>query len=154
MRALSDYRRRIKLMEASYQQLNCKEEELPEKIALQIDENKQLKYRICDIQSQILNDRIETIAPDLTDVTLFTQEVDAKAMRNGVNLLVERYPGLCAIFSGNDDTGYNFVIGSRTRDCAAITNGLRELLGAKGGGSKQMAQGNIPATRAQIEGVL
>ena len=75
-------------------------------------------------------------------------------MRDGVNALVEKHSGLCAIFSGDDESGYNFVIGSSTRDCAAIATGLRELLGAKGGGSKQMAQGSIQATRTQIEGVL
>ena len=75
-------------------------------------------------------------------------------MREGVNALVEKHEGLCAIFSGNDDDGYNFVIGSSTRDCSAIAVGLRELLGAKGGGSKQMAQGSVMATRSHIEQTL
>ena len=154
LRALADYNRRMKLLEQSYQLLNCKDDELPEKIAGLIEDNKQLKYRISDIKSGMLINQIETISPDLTDVTIFMEDLDAKTMREGVNALVEKHEGLCAIFSGNDEDGYNFVIGSRTRDCAAIATGLRELLGAKGGGSKQMAQGNVAATRNQIENTL
>lgn len=154
LRALADYNRRMKLLEQSYQLLNCKDDELPEKIAGLIEDNKQLKYRISNIKSGMLTNQIETISPDLTDVTIFMEDLDAKTMRDGVNALVEKHEGLCAIFSGNDEDGYNFVIGSQTRDCAAIATGLRELLGAKGGGSKQMAQGNVAATRNQIENTL
>lgn len=154
MRALADYNCRMKLLEKSYQALNCKEDEVPEKIDLLLDDNKQLKYRISDIRAGMLNSQLETISPDIADVTIFSEDLDAKTMRDGVNALVEKHSGLCAIFSGDDESGYNFVIGSSTRDCAAIATGLRELLGAKGGGSKQMAQGSIQATRTQIEGVL
>ena len=154
MRALADYNRRMKILASAYQKLNCKEEELPEKVEGLIEDNKQLKYRISDIKAGLLNDRIESVVPELTDVIIFMEDLDAKTMRDGVNKLVERHDGLCAIFSGDDEEGYNFVIGSKTRDCAAIATGLRELLGAKGGGSKQMAQGSINATRTQIEGTL
>ena len=154
MRALADYNRRMKILANSYQTLNCKEEELPEKIAGLMEDNKQLKYRISEIKAGILMDQIEAYPSDVSDITIFTQDLDAKIMRDGVNALVERHDGLCAIFSGDDEEGYNFVIGSSTRDCGAIAAGLRELLGAKGGGSKQMAQGSIQATRNQIEGTL
>ena len=98
--------------------------------------------------------QIEKYPSELVDVTIFTEDLDAKTMRDGVNYLVAHHEGLCAIFSGNDEDGYDFVIGSATRDCSAIAAGLRELLGAKGGGSKQMAQGNIQATRSAIENTL
>ena len=154
MRALQDYRRRMDILAKSYQQLNCPEDELPEKIAGLLDDNKQLNYRINEIKAGLLRDKIDSIIPDIKDVTIFMENLDAKTMRDGVNILVERHDGLCAIFSGDDEEGYNFVIGSKTRDCGAIATGLRELLGAKGGGSKQMAQGNVMATRTQIEGIL
>ena len=99
-------------------------------------------------------DQIAGFPSDLTDVTIFTEDLDVKNMRDGVNALMERHDGLCAIFSGDDEEGYNFVIGSKTRDCSAIAVGLRELLGAKGGGSKQMAQGSVQATRSALEQTL
>ena len=154
LRALEDYNRRQDLLMQSYQALNCKEDELPAKISALMEDNKQLKYRISEIKTKILMDQIEGYPSDLTDVTIFSEDLDAKNMRDGVNALVEKHSGFCAIFSGDDDTGYNYVIGSKTRDCKAIAVGLRELLGAKGGGSKEMAQGSIQATRSEIERTL
>ena len=154
LRALDDYNRRMDLLAKSYQQLNCPEEKLPERIAGIMEDNKQLKYKISQIKSDILMNQIMGYPSELTDVRIFTEDLDAKTMRDGVNALVERHEGLCAIFSGNDEEGYNFVIGSSTRDCGSIAAGLRELLGAKGGGSKQMAQGSIQATRSAIEQTL
>lgn len=154
LRALEDYNRRMDLLAKSYQQLNCPEENLPERIAGILEDNKQLKYKISQIKADILMNQIARYPSELSDVTIFTEDLDAKNMRDGVNALVERHEGLCAIFSGDDETGYNFVIGSKTRDCGAIAVGLRELLGAKGGGSKQMAQGSIQATRSAIEQTL
>jgi len=154
MRALADYNRRMDLLEKSYQALSCSEDELPEKVSGLIDDNKSLKYHISQIKSDILMNQIEKYPSELVDVTIFTEDLDAKTMRDGVNYLVAHHQGLCAIFSGNDEDGYDFVIGSATRDCSAIAAGLRELLGAKGGGSKQMAQGNIQATRSAIENTL
>jgi len=154
LRALADYNRRIDILQTTYQSLNCREEEIPQKVQGLIDDKKQLEYSISDIKAKGLMEQIEKYPEDIIDVTIFTEDVDAKNMRDGVNTLVEKHSGLCAIFSGNDEEGYNFVIGSSTRDCAAITTGLRELLGAKGGGSKQMAQGSVMATRNEIERVL
>ncbi|SCZ76414.1 alanyl-tRNA editing protein [Pseudobutyrivibrio xylanivorans] len=151
LRALDDYNRRMDLLAKSYQQLSCSEEDLPGRIAGIIDENKQLKYKISQIKADILMNQIVKYPSELSDVTIFTEDLDAKTMRDGVNALVERHEGLCAIFSGDDEEGYNFVIGSKTRDCSAIAAGLRELLGAKGGGSRQMAQGSVQATRSAIE---
>ena len=113
-----------------------------------------MKYRISEIKGSILNNQIEMISPNLVDVTIFSEDLDAKTIRDGVNTLMERHEGLCAIFSGDDEAGYNFVIGSKTRDCAAIATGMRELLGAKGGGSRQMAQGSVMASRSEIERIM
>ncbi len=151
LRALDDYNRRMDLLTKSYQQLNCPEEDLPTRISGVMEENKQLKYKISQIKADILMNQIVRYPSALSDVTIFTEDLDAKTMRDGVNALVERHDGLCAIFSGDDEEGYTFVIGSKTRDCSAIAAGLRELLGAKGGGSKQMAQGSVKAPRSAIE---
>ena len=153
-RALDDYNRKMDILSQTYQTLNCKEDEIPEKVKLLLSDNKQQKFEISEIKAKILMEQIEKYPSEIADVTIFTEDLDAKNMREGVNALVEKHEGLCAIFSGNDDDGYNFVIGSSTRDCSAIAVGLRELLGAKGGGSKQMAQGSVMATRSHIEQTL
>ena len=154
LRALEDYNRRMELLSQTYQKLNCREEDIPSRVAALLEENKELKYKIAQIKSGILMNQIMAYPSELNDVTIFTEDLDAKTMRDGVNALVGKHQGLCAIFSGDDEDGYSFVIGSKTRDCGAIAAGLRELLGAKGGGSPQMAQGSVQATRSAIEQTL
>ncbi len=154
LRALADYNRRMSLLEQSYQLLNCKEDQVPEKIRILMEDNRQQKYDMNRLKSDILLNQIEGYPSELMDVTIFMDGLDSKNMRDGVNTLIEKHQGLCAIFSGNDEEGYSFVIGSVTRDCNAIVAGMRQLLGAKGGGSRQMVQGSVSASRNEIERVL
>lgn len=153
-RALADYNSRMVILEDTYQLLNCQEQDIPAKVRTLIGDNKQLKYDMSQIKAKQLYEQIEKYPSEIEDITIFTSDLDAKTMRDGVNIMVEKHSGLCAIFSGDDEAGYNFVIGSQTRDCAAIAAGLRELLSAKGGGSKQMAQGSVESTRVEIERTL
>lgn len=154
LRALIDYNRRMDILSESYRLLNCREEELPEKITSLMEDNRQRGYELSEIKSRMLLEKIAAYPTELFDVTVFTEDVDSKNMRDAVNMLVEKHAGLCSVFSGDDEAGYDFVIGSKTRDCKAIAAGLRELLGAKGGGSKEMAQGHVCATRSAIEETL
>lgn len=154
LRAVSDYKKNQDLLTEAKQILNCQTEEVPAKAKNLLEDNKTVKYQISEIKAKQLLKQIETYPSELVDVIIFTSDLDARNMRDGVNKLVENHTGLCAIFSGDDENGYSFVIGSSTRDCAVIAAGLRELLGAKGGGSKQMAQGSINATRSQIENTI
>ncbi|MBO6129772.1 MAG: alanyl-tRNA editing protein [Pseudobutyrivibrio sp.] len=151
MRALQDYNRRMNILAKSYQLLNCMEEELPDKIEGLIEDNKQLKYRINDISGEVLRHEIEKVSPESPNAIIFMEELDAKTMRDGVNALMESHDGLCALFSGNNTAGFNFIIGSKTIDCTALAKHLRESLNAKGGGSSQMIQGNINSTLPEIE---
>ena len=154
LRAFLDYRQKQSIITSTYQLLNCTLDEVPSKASQLIEDNKLLKYQFANAQAAQLMSLIETYPSQVEDITLFVDSMDSKVIREGVNSLVQQHTGLCAIFSGNDEVGYSFVIGSTTRDCAAIMAGMRELLGAKGGGSKQMIQGNIVATKSEIERVF
>ncbi len=154
LRAQEDYCKRMNILREAYQLLSCNEEALPGKIASLLEENKNIKYNLAQLQASMLKKELEAYPEEAADVIAFTEGQDIKSMRDCVNDLTKKHDGLCGIFSGNDEEGYSFVIGSKSRDCSAIAAGLRQLLGAKGGGSKLMAQGSVEASRSQIEGVL
>ena len=153
-RAFFDYSFKQSIIDNARQVLNCKPEEIEEKIKSLLNENKNTKYEMSQIKTRQLLAQIEAYPAELSDITIFTEGVDSKIMREGVNGLMEKHDGLCSIFSGNDEDGYSFVIGSRTRDCQAIMSGLRQMLLAKGGGNKQMAQGSVASTKSEIERVM
>jgi len=75
-------------------------------------------------------------------------------MRTVVNKLVEGHEGICGVFVGTDEDGYSFIIGSKTLDCRELATKLRTELNARGGGSAQMIQGSVLATRGQIQTIL
>ena len=154
MRALKDYRRRIAINEASYQALNCMEDEIPEKIRKLMDQVKGLQYELASFKAEKLRKEMESISGEQKDAMIFTDEADAKAMRDVVNTLVEMHSGICGVFAGNDDDGYNYIVGSASVDCKELAAKMREELSAKGGGSPQMIQGSVKASAEQIKKVL
>ena len=59
-----------------------------------------------------------------------------------------------AVFSGNEEEGYKYVICSAETDVAAFGKRFNEALNGRGGGRNPMIQGSVAAKRAQIEEFL
>ena len=57
-------------------------------------------------------------------------------------------PGYCGVFSGDDASGYKYIVATAgpEGDARNVQNMLREEFGAKGGGSKAMIQGSMSGT--------
>ena len=51
---------------------------------------------------------------------MFEDGIDTNTARNCVNGLVEKYSGFSAFFTGNDEAGYSFIIGSKNADCNTV----------------------------------
>ena len=85
---------------------------------------------------------------------LFVDKMDTIAIRNTVNTLIESYAGYCVVFSGDETSGYQFVAGSKNKDCNELAKTLRTELGAKGGGAPSMIQGSVIAAREKISAIL
>lgn len=135
--------------------------EAPDKIAYGVkrfaDNISELKMQLFEMQSEIIGekiqnlDKIRKINSDIkTDVILFERELNPKVLRNAVNDMVERFDGGCGIFSENDNDSYQYIIGSKSRDCREINDILVKKLGAKGGGKKEMIQGSVHASKENI----
>ena len=59
--------------------------------------------------------------------------------------------GIAAAFSGSDETGYNYVMGSANIDLRAKSKEINAAISGRGGGSPEMIQGSAKAVRAEIE---
>ena len=77
--------------------------------------------------------------------------MDKSNLRYAFNLLLKRCSGICACFDGDDEKGYRYVLGGRNADVTEEGKKLNEALNGRGGGSKDMFQGNVQASRAAIE---
>ena len=152
-RALMDYNKKQDSVTAVSVALSAKPDFIGDAVLKLKEDMLKQKERINALQAQCLEVCISTLPSPLEseNALLFVDPMDTIAIRNTVNQLSERYTGYCAVFSGNEETGYQFIIGSSQKDCRALAQTLRETFGAKGGGSTSMIQGSVAASKERIE---
>ena len=99
-----------------------------------------------DIAGTLISQRVAETAGS---VCLFEPLLGENALRELVNALTPNC-GLAAAFSGSDEEGYRYVIGSRTLDLRAISRELNARISGRGGGRPEMIQGSAAASEAEI----
>ena len=87
-------------------------------------------------------------------VKVFDSELSGNEPRELMNILLERGAKICAIFAGNDEEGYRYVIGSHSEDVRVISKKLNEAFQGRGGGKPQMVQGSLKGTAKNISEIL
>lgn len=149
-RALEEYRKKSQILTELSNILTTNQENLPEHVTKLKTQIQSLKTQLANAKQEIMEKKICDIPATQKDVLLFERDLEAPVMRYVVNRLVESHDGVCGVFVGNDDEGYNFIIGSKTIDCRQVATKLREELCARGGGSAQMIQGSVSASMEQL----
>lgn len=155
-RALTDYNRKQSSVTAISVALSVKQEAVADAVFKIKEDVRQQQERINRLQAQYLALSLSTLpAPSKQEhAILFVERMDTIALRNTVNELTSRYSGWCAIFSGNEADGWQFIIGSSSMDCNTLAQSLRQELNVRCGGSKAMIQGSVSATKQQIAALL
>ena len=128
--------------------------EAPDKIASGVkrlnDNIQELKAALFQAQSRFVTEKIKNMHDIKSDVVLFEDISNAKIRRNAVNELMERSEGICGIFSVDDSGSYQYIIGSKNKDCRVVGKVLGEKLDARGGGKPEMIQGSVTADKEAI----
>lgn len=68
-----------------------------------------------------------------------------------MNLLKEKCTGFAAAFSGSDEAGYKYIIGSRHIDLRKAARDINAAIGGRGGGRPEMIQGSTSETKEIIQ---
>lgn len=116
------------------------------------DELQNEKYQSAELKKTILKEageKLETIEGNYC--FFYTSAFDINSLRTLVNEAMKRCGGIAAAFSGNDETGYNYVMGSAHIDLRAKSKEINAAISGRGGGSPEMIQGSAKAARADIE---
>lgn len=153
-RALEAFREKDKIVTTLANAFSTNQEKLPELVEKLQNLNQELKYQLADAKQKLMAVKMAEIPAEQETVILFESGIDTPVMRNVVNELVEKHSGICGIFVGTDEEGYNFIIGSSQKDCREIAAELREKTGARGGGSAKMIQGSVKEKEAVIREIL
>lgn len=125
-------------------------ESLPEIFAKQRDRLISAENEIAGILEKGYLETIEKMGETDTPV-FFAENMSAHAMKICYNALCAKYEKFCGVFNGSDSEGYRFYAGNPKLDSNELTKLMREKLDAKGGGSKELIQGKMAKSAAEIE---
>ena len=153
-RALEAFRQKADIITELMAQFSTNQEALVENVTKLKNTNQTMKNQLASAKQELMEYKVAAIPEDSENAILFESDLDTPVVRNVVNGLVEQFTGICAVFVGNDESGYQFIVGSKNKDCRAIAAALREKLYARGGGSDKMIQGSVAASQLQIEELL
>lgn len=150
-RALLDYRKRVEDLAKISAVLSAKAgdeakkvEELNCQLKEQTFENIALYHRL--LETDIVSKRKET-----DNVIRFSGKDEVPHMRYAMDVLHKYYKGICAVFAGDEESGYRYLIESAADDILFIAQGLKDKFDAKGGGKAHSIQGSVFANRSDLE---
>ena len=153
-RALEAFRQKADIITELMAQFSTNQEALVENVTKLKNTNQTMKNQLASAKQELMEYKVAAIPEDSENAILFESDLDTPVVRNVVNGLVEKFTGICAVFVGKDESGYQFIVGSKNKECRAIAAALREKLSARGGGSDKMIQGSVAASQLQIEELL
>ena len=150
-RALQAFRDKTEVVSSLTSLLSTSQETIVERVTQMKNTIQELKLQLGEVKQNMMFAKIYDIPLEEKDVILFEDDLDTQICRNVVNELVEEHQGINAVFVGNDEEGYRFILGSNVQDCKAVAVNLRDAFNAKCGGSATMIQGSVETTREKLE---
>jgi len=155
-RALADYNKKQDSVTAVSVALSAKQDSIADAVLKVKEDLLRQQERINDLQAKYLALCISSLpaTEESEHAVLFVDKMDTIAIRNTVNTLVEKYAGYCGVFSGDEENGYQFIVGSKNKDCKELAQIFRTELGAKCGGNTPMIQGSVTANAKRIKEFL
>lgn len=154
-RALSDYRMKERNVVKISNLLSAKQEDTAQAVERLNQEVNRQKEKLKNLQQRYVELCLEEAGIQAkTDrgksILLFVEELDAGARRNFVNAAMDMTEGFAGVFVGNDEEGYQYVLGSRSGDIQDAGKKLNARFQGKGGGRPPMIQGSLHGKEQEI----
>lgn len=153
-RALADHQQKEESVKKISALLCAKDTEVAEAVEKLKEEQLDLKNQVSALKQKLLAYQAKEIDVTSELVKVFDSELSGNEPRELMNILLERGAKICAIFAGNDEEGYRYVIGSHSEDVRVISKKLNEAFQGRGGGKPQMVQGSLKGTAKNISEIL
>ena len=129
--------------------LSAKPQQTAQAAERTLGELAQVKYRAGALERLL----IERAADELRgkgDSLLF-MELSADGLRQMADAGMRACGGVCAVFTGSDETGWRYAVGQAGGDLRAVSRRMNDALRGRGGGKPEFVQGSVQAGRAEIE---
>ncbi len=146
-RAFYDYCTKFAAQVKLSRRLSTPVDALPQAVERLVQENAALKAQQTQWEDRIAALHARSVQGK-RDALVFEPGFSAQGMRRLCTELCKVCPGVCAVFSGTDDEGYQYVLGGG--DVPAFGMHMDEALSGRGGG-KELRQGHVSASQRSIE---
>lgn len=109
-----------------------------------------MKFRMVGMELEKIA-RMAAEAEGKGDQLIFDEQLSPDSVRRLASDVMETCGGMCAVFSGNEETGYRYVIGQKDGDLRTFVKEMNQALSGRGGGKPFFVQGSVQAKKAEIE---
>lgn len=148
--ALRDYQVKQDNIAAISAALSVQQPQAAQGVQRILGEMEGLKEALKAARQALVLEKARSLPETEGNLCLFQEDLDAGSLRALANAGMEKCSGICAVFTGSDQAGYRYVMGSRTVDLRAQAKAINAALGGKGGGQPTMIQGSVTAGREAI----
>lgn len=151
-RALRDYQTKEESVKAIMGSLCSPEEQIADAVEKMKEDQSALKMQILNLRREKLNYIVSGIVEE--PVVCIFEKLEGSLPRELMNHVLEKNVQVCGVFSGSEENGYRYVIGSKTKDVRALAKCMNEVFHGRGGGKPEMVQGSLNGVREEIERVF
>lgn len=148
--ALEDARMRYQATLAISGLLSVPQADTPAAVECTLRELEETRQALAGEKRRWLKLRSDALPETEANLCIFEEDLDPVSLRELVNAGMEKTPGICAAFSGQDGD-WKYIIGSRKVDLRSLSKEINAAIGGRGGGRPEMIQGSCTADRKQIE---
>ena len=117
-------------------------------------EQARLKERVAELSMALARLKAERFGYTEGNICVFDNVLDEVALRELVNLLMEKCGGMAGAFSGSDETGYMYIIGSKNIDLRSHSREINAAINGKGGGTAEMIRGRASTSAENIQKIM
>ena len=153
MDALRDFREKSENVRRISELLSVKKKDTADGVDRILSEQARLKEKNAELAMKCA--RLMAASYTATDgnICVFENTLGDNAIRELVNLLAEKC-AVAAVFSGDDVSGYKYIIGSVRTDLRTQTKKINSAICGRGGGRSTMIQGSCTGSRELIQKFL
>lgn len=152
--ALADYEWRLSILRQSSALLSAKTEEIVNALTARQKELSEAKRTIGALKRELTSYKLASIAPTDQSICIFDPSMDAVVMRDFATQGKAKTKKLFAIFSGNGQNGYQFVIASEHIPLREQIPVFTEAFRGKCGGSDKMLFGQACIPEEEIRRII
>ena len=154
MWALEDYRRKQQSAAEISVLLSAKRDEIVPAVQRLMQERDAWKEKNAALAMELVKLKAAQQPGTEGNLCLFETIADEVAMRELVNLLVEKCGGLAAVFFPGGGEDLRYIIGSRNVDLRIASKAINAGIRGRGGGRPEMIQGSAKGTPEEIRNFL